>query len=63
MCVHADGHVVYVNPAGVKAIAANSADDLVGPIITDRPPDSIAPMLARIAGLRRRVTAPRPRKR
>ena len=54
MCVHADGYVVYVNPAGVKGIAANSANDVVGRMITDFvDPDSIAPMLARIAGLRR----------
>ncbi len=52
MCVHADGRVVYVNPAGVKGIAANSADDVVGRMITDFVhPDSIAPMLARIADL------------
>lgn len=53
MCVHADGRVVYVNPAGLKGIAANSADDLIGRMITDFVhPDSIAPMLARIADLR-----------
>jgi diguanylate cyclase (GGDEF)-like protein/PAS domain S-box-containing protein len=52
MCVHADGYVVYVNPAGVKGIAANSADDVVGRMITDFvDPDSIGPMLARISGL------------
>ena len=54
MCVHADGRVVYVNPAGVKAIAAGSAEDLVGRMITDFVhPDSIAPMLSRVANLRR----------
>jgi diguanylate cyclase (GGDEF)-like protein/PAS domain S-box-containing protein len=52
MCVHANGYVVYVNPAGVKGIAANSADDVVGRMITDFvDPDSIGPMLARISGL------------
>ncbi len=52
MCVHADGRVVYVNPAGVKGIAATSADDVVGRMITDFVhPDSIAPMLGRIADL------------
>ncbi|MFI5507540.1 diguanylate cyclase domain-containing protein [Mycobacterium sp. NPDC051804] len=52
MCVHADGRVVYVNPAGVRGIAAQSADDLVGKMITDFVhPDSIAPMLGRIASL------------
>ncbi|BBZ17663.1 sensor domain-containing protein [Mycolicibacterium gadium] len=52
MCVHAEGRVVYVNPAGVRGIAAKSADDLVGRMITDFVhPDSIAPMLGRIASL------------
>ncbi|MGB8405426.1 MAG: diguanylate cyclase [Mycobacterium sp.] len=54
MCVHAEGRVVYVNPAGIEGIAARSADDVVGRMITDFVhPDSIAPMLARIASLRR----------
>jgi diguanylate cyclase (GGDEF)-like protein/PAS domain S-box-containing protein len=54
MCVHADGRVVYVNPAGLRGIAAQSADDLVGKMITDFVhPDSIAPMLGRIASLHR----------
>lgn len=53
MCVHADGRVVYVNPAAVRCMAANSADELVGRLITDFVhPDSIAPMLARIAALK-----------
>jgi diguanylate cyclase (GGDEF)-like protein/PAS domain S-box-containing protein len=54
MCVHADGRVVYVNPAGIRGIAAQSAEDLVGRMITDFVhPDSIAPMLTRIAGLKK----------
>ncbi|MBY0286043.1 MAG: diguanylate cyclase [Mycobacteriaceae bacterium] len=54
MCVHAEGRVVYVNPAGLRGIAAKSADDLVGRMITDFVhPDSIAPMLGRIASLHR----------
>jgi len=54
MCVHADGRVVYVNPAGLRGIAAQSAEDLVGKMITDFVhPDSIAPMLGRIASLHR----------
>jgi diguanylate cyclase (GGDEF)-like protein/PAS domain S-box-containing protein len=54
MCVHAEGCVVYVNPAGARAIAAASVDELVGRMITDFVhPDSIAPMLDRIAALRR----------
>ena len=53
-CVHAEGRVVYVNPAGLRGIAAKSADDLVGRMITDFVhPDSIAPMLGRIASLHR----------
>jgi diguanylate cyclase (GGDEF)-like protein/PAS domain S-box-containing protein len=54
LCVHADGRVVYVNPAGVEAIAARSADEVVGRLITDFVhPDHVAPMLARVADLRR----------
>lgn len=54
LCVHADGRVVYVNPAGVEAIAARSADEIVGRMITDFVhPDHVAPMLARVAALRR----------
>jgi diguanylate cyclase (GGDEF)-like protein/PAS domain S-box-containing protein len=54
LCVHADGRVVYVNPAGVRGIAAQSADELVGRMITDFVhPDSIAPMLDRISALER----------
>ena len=54
MCVHADGWVVYVNPAGVRGIGAHSADDIVGRMITDFVhPDSVEPMLARIAALHR----------
>jgi PAS domain S-box-containing protein len=54
LCVHADGRVVYVNPAGVEAIAARSADEVVGRLITDFVhPDHVAPMLARVAALRR----------
>lgn len=54
LCVHAEGRVVYANPAGVEAIAARDASDIVGRMITDFVhPDHIGPMLARIAGLRR----------
>lgn len=53
MCVHADGRVVYVNPAGVRGFGAQSAEQLVGRTITEQVhPDSIAPMLERIATLR-----------
>jgi diguanylate cyclase (GGDEF)-like protein/PAS domain S-box-containing protein len=54
LCVHADGRVVYVNPAGVEAIAARSADQVMGRLITEFVhPDHVAPMLARRAALRR----------
>lgn len=54
MCVHAEGRVVYVNPAAVRGMAAARADDLVGRMITDFVhPDSIGPMLARIIALQR----------
>lgn len=54
MCVHADGRVVYVNPAGVRGIGARHADDVLGHLITDFVhPDSVAAMLARIAILQR----------
>lgn len=53
MCVHADGLVVYVNPAGVQGIGAENADQLVGRMITDfLHPDSIVPMLERVSTLR-----------
>jgi diguanylate cyclase (GGDEF)-like protein/PAS domain S-box-containing protein len=61
LCVHAGGRVVYVNPAGVEGIAARSAGDIVGRMITDFVhPDHIGPMLARIAGLRRQGDASPP---
>jgi diguanylate cyclase (GGDEF)-like protein/PAS domain S-box-containing protein len=61
MCVHADGRVVYVNPAAVRGIAAGSADQLVGRMITDFVhPDSIAPMLHRIGALQREGDSSRP---
>ena len=54
MCVHADGRVVYANSAAVRGIAARSADDLLGRMITDFVhPDSIASMLGRITALTR----------
>ncbi len=54
MCVHADGIVVYVNPAGVRGIRAPSADDLVGRGITELvEPESVGPMLERISALKK----------
>lgn len=53
MCVHADGRVVYVNPAGMRDIGATSPDQVVGRWISDFVhPDSIPPMLERISALR-----------
>jgi diguanylate cyclase (GGDEF)-like protein/PAS domain S-box-containing protein len=53
ICVHEGGRLVYVNPAGARWMAAESSDQLVGHSITEFVhPDSIAPMLARIAALR-----------
>lgn len=52
MCVHANGRVVFVNSAGMRDIGATSRDQMVGRMITDFVhPDSIGPMLARIAAL------------
>ena len=54
LCVHAGGRVVYVNPAGVEAIAARSAGQVIGRLITEFVhPDHVAPMLARRATLLR----------
>ncbi len=53
ICVHDGGRVVYVNPAGVRWIGAQSIAQLVGHVITEFVhPDSIPAMLARIASLR-----------
>lgn len=52
MCVHSNGRVVYVNPAGVRGFAAQSAEQLVGRPITDFvDPDSVGEMLTRILAL------------
>ncbi|WP_173008456.1 diguanylate cyclase [Mycolicibacterium sp. P1-18] len=51
--VHVGGRLTYVNPAGVRWMAADSSDQLVGHLITEFVhPDSIGPMLARIGDLR-----------
>jgi diguanylate cyclase (GGDEF)-like protein/PAS domain S-box-containing protein len=53
ICVHQNGRLVYVNKAGVRWIAAPSADALVGQAITTFvEPESIPAMLERIAALR-----------
>ncbi|MEV6064363.1 diguanylate cyclase [Nocardia asteroides] len=52
ICVHEAGTVVYVNPAMVRLLGARSADDVLGMAITHFVhPDSIPPMLDRIAAL------------
>lgn len=54
VCVLADGHVVYVNSAAIRAMTARNADDLVGRILTDFVhPGCVKPLLARTAALRR----------
>jgi len=52
ICVHEGGRVVYVNTAALRWMAARSSDQLVGHMITEFVhPDSVPPMLARIAAL------------
>ncbi|ULP38190.1 diguanylate cyclase [Mycolicibacterium rufum] len=52
MCVHSNGRVVYVNPAGVRGFGAQSEEQLVGRPITDFVhPDSVGDMLTRILAL------------
>ncbi|MCP2319969.1 PAS domain S-box-containing protein/diguanylate cyclase (GGDEF) domain-containing protein [Nocardia amikacinitolerans] len=51
ICVHEGGVVVYLNPAGVRLLAARSADEIVGRPVSDFvAPDSVASTLARIEG-------------
>jgi PAS domain S-box-containing protein len=53
ICVHERGRVIYINPAGVRWIGAQSSAELVGHEITEFVhPDSVPAMLARIASLR-----------
>ena len=53
IAVHEGGRVVYINPAGVRWIGAQSSAQLVGHAITEFVhPDSVPAMLARIASLR-----------
>jgi diguanylate cyclase (GGDEF)-like protein/PAS domain S-box-containing protein len=45
ICVHKDGHIVYVNPAGLRLMAAHSLDQMVGHPLTEFvAPESIPPM-------------------
>jgi diguanylate cyclase (GGDEF)-like protein/PAS domain S-box-containing protein len=53
IAVHEGGRVVYINPAGVRWIGAQSSAQLVGHAITEFVhPDSVPAMLAPIASLR-----------
>jgi diguanylate cyclase (GGDEF)-like protein/PAS domain S-box-containing protein len=53
ICVHDGGLIVYVNPAGIRWIGAQSSAQLVGHFITEFVhSDSVPAMLARIASLR-----------
>lgn len=61
ICVHEAGRVVYLNPAGVRWIAAESAEQLIGcPITEFVHPDSVPGMLARLATLRKHGDASEP---
>ncbi|MGY1942397.1 diguanylate cyclase domain-containing protein [Nocardia asiatica] len=52
ICVHERGQVVYVNPATVRLLAAESAEEIVGRPLTDFVhPASVPAMLDRIATL------------
>ncbi|GAA5075792.1 diguanylate cyclase domain-containing protein [Nocardia iowensis] len=52
ICVHERGMVVYVNPATVRLLAADSADDIIGKPLTEFVhPGSIPGMLERISHL------------
>jgi diguanylate cyclase (GGDEF)-like protein/PAS domain S-box-containing protein len=54
VCVHQAGRVVYVNRAGLRWMAADTPEQLVGNMITEFvDPESIPTMLARISELRR----------
>jgi diguanylate cyclase (GGDEF)-like protein/PAS domain S-box-containing protein len=54
IAVHEGGRVVYVNPAGIRWIGAQSSAELVGHAITEFVhPDSVPAMLVQIASLRR----------
>ncbi|WP_231584593.1 diguanylate cyclase [Mycobacterium haemophilum] len=52
-CVHESGRVVYLNPVGVKWMAAQSPEQIIGHPITEFVhPDSVPAMMSRIADLR-----------
>lgn len=52
-CVHESGRVTYLNPVGVKWMAAQSPEQIIGhPLIEFVHPDSMPAMMSRIAPLR-----------
>ena len=64
VCVHQGGRVVYVNPAAIRWIGAQSSAQLVGHLITEFVhPDSVPATLARIASLRHEGDTSVPRRR
>lgn len=61
ICVHEAGRVVYLNPAGMRWIGAESSAQLVGhPITTFVEASSVPQMLQRIAALREQGDASEP---
>ena len=61
ICVHEDGCIVYINPAGVRWMAGESADQMLGHRITEFVhAASIPAMLARITLLREEGDASEP---
>jgi PAS domain S-box-containing protein len=58
VCIHQRGRLVYVNRAAVRWLAAASADDLVGRMVTSFvDAECIPAMLSRVAALRHRGDA------
>lgn len=54
ICVHQHGLLVYINPAGLRFLRAQTPQQILGRPITDFiAPESVGPMLARITTLER----------
>ena len=59
ICVHRDGKLLYVNPAGVRLFGATDLAELVGRSVLDFiHPDSLPVVRERLRGLREGGTAP-----
>jgi PAS domain S-box-containing protein len=59
ICVHRDGKLLYVNPAGVRLFGATNLDELVGRSVLDFiHPDSLPVVTERIRQVRAGETAP-----